>query len=261
MTMPASVLYGGMEVTDRTDGAFEGVAKFQCNKGDYDALKAMLLWQQPPAGSVLEDTYSSIPVCSQVHRTYLGGDNAGAYQVEARYVPYLTLLWQTVSNGGVWHPTWEQHVEMVNTTGSLYWDSDSSPFFCRQATPAIKIICKRLVLRGIRPLASGASYNFLNQSALDGYAGTVNSDPFIGAAAGQALYHGYQAVAKPYGDGSTVFDVSAEILFRSGSFGGTALTWNHFWREDKPKFDKLHVGSPGGPLVYPGTAYSGITSL
>ena len=58
-----------------------------------------------------------------------------------------------------------------------------------------------------------------------------------------------------------VYDVSATVLIRDGSYGGSDLTWNTFWREDTSAFDTLVSGSPSGPPIYTPTALTPLLTM
>ncbi len=251
-TIPSSAVYLGTfnrKLTAHGDASAE--VQYKIAEADWEAMRLFLL-----RTALSDDTLLG---CNEVEEDPLGKDpNNGTILVTAKYIPWMKILWGTVNFP--FHGDWEAHAEAFTISGCLFWQSDGTPLMNRQAKPALKVMCRKLVLKGVRS-ATALNFTFYNQSSLDALAGCINSDDFLGYAPGQALFETYSGASRPYDDGSMVYDVSATVLIRDGSYGGSDLTWNTFWREDTSAFDTLVSGSADGPPIYTPAALTPLLSL
>ena len=188
------------------------------------------------------DAISPNMVCKSVRATPLsaGGKDdwtCGKMQLVADYVPRLSIEALTVDLPLKWRM--EVAGQTVTVAGNLKWLSDGEPFLKRGALPVKRFSLVKIVLYGMRSSFDLGDYEEL----LD----HVNSDTFLGAAAGTVLFESAQVAQKMLLEGTIIYQVELHLTYRP--FG-----WNKVWRDYPFQVDELV--NMDGSKVYPEAALS-----
>lgn len=228
-----------LEMTNHTysmgvAGELSSQVTFVCNLANWKSWHTYLMNST--------DAISPNLVCKTIRATPLsvGGKEdwtCEKMQLVVDYVPRLSIEALTVDLPLKWRL--EVAGQTVTVAGNLKWASDNAPFLKRGALPVKRFSLVKIVLYGMR-----SSFNLSDYRDLIDH---VNSDTFLGAAAGTVLFESIQASQKMLLEGNIIYQVEFHLTYRP--FG-----WNKVWRDYPFQVDELV--NMDGSKIYPLAALS-----
>lgn len=201
----------------------------------YETVRDALLQQNDP------NEISLYPMSIDVGK--LQDDNGQDYaQLSIQYGSQQQ--WEAYQLNKAFKIRYEYGWESFTVSGDAYYQDESEyvKIDNRNVLPVQTLLVTTAVLYGTRSSLTYDTYS--------AYADKVNSDSFLGAAAGYAYFGGASGTPRQLKNGTIVYDVEVRVKFRS-------QPWNNAWIEEKAGWFPIKFGAGKTP-IYGSTSFASL---
>lgn len=188
------------------------------------------------------DAYNNSLKCHRISLECLTNNwLTGKFQVTAQFCPDLKLDAKTPDAPLKYRFQYHSEAMAIPTNADWKWQTGSVPVEEGDVQVVKHIAHTEIILYGTR--------NTVDLSTYDTWQGKVNSDTFLGAAAGYVLFDSASAAPRALDTGAVTNDLEIKLIRRS-------VPWNQFWNKKTGTWDTL-LGPSNAP-VYPSAAFAGL---